>query len=323
MKVLKELYEQGEVSLPNFKDKVVLKKLKENGIVKLVQVGKTRAKVKLLDRSYLAEYLALEYSFDVKSSWEEVVLNSSLPKDLQEVLLCRPIQIKGKSDLEVITNIKLKLSLIRQGLTYRQISAILFWGLSKILDNREDIVTVLDGIAPAVMLNVCSVSSEFSQVVFIENYDTYVEYINNKKPDGVMVVFSAGFSSSTSRIRNKKGCSLHYSKEDNLSSQSRKKFEKWLFQESNEKIPIFFFGDFDFSGISIFSSLRNVFPEIKLYKAAYERMVREVQNGNGHSPEMALKDRQKDPYNVNDTYCDETLLPIMRKYGFFDQEGIL
>lgn len=125
------------------------------------------------------------------------------------------------------------------------------------------------------------------------------------------------------RIRDKAGCSLHYSNQDKLDMNNRMRFETWLYKESNEQIKTSFFGDFDFSGILIFNSLRNLFLEIVVYKHGYNLMLIEVQNGNGHLPEMASKENQKDPIAINDSYCDEILLPAMREYGFYDQEGVV
>ena len=257
------------------------------------------------------------------STWSDLIETSTLNRLLKDIFSTREIVVYGRQQEEIIDNIEKRLPLIKQGMTSRQISAILFWGLSKVLDNRIDIVNTLGGSSLGVMLNVCGGSSDFSEVVFIENYDTYVDYVTNRKLDNFLIVYSAGFSTSTMRIRSKNGCSLHYSNQDKLTVDNRKKFESWLYKESPKKIKISFFGDFDFSGVSIFNSLRNLFPEITMYKNGYDPMLKEVKNGNGHLPEMASKENQIDPKVINDRYCDDILLPVMREYGFYDQEGII
>lgn len=323
IKILQELFDTGEVSSSKFKDITLLEKLKENRIIKLIPIGKTRKKIQLLDKSYLHQYLEVEFSFNITQIWIEVVENSSLPSKLKEVLIAKPIEIKNKSYKEIISNIEIKILLIKKGMTNRQISSILFWGLSKELDNRKDIVDILEGNQPAVMLNVCGMSHDFSEILLIENYDTYVDYIVKNKLENTLIVYSAGFSTSATRIRNKQGSSLHYSNQDKLDINNRIKFESWLYNKSNEKLNISFFGDFDFAGVSIFNSLRNLFPEIVMYKYGYDLMLKEVQNSNGHLPEMASKENQKDPNIINDSYCDNILLPAMREYGFYDQEGLI
>ena len=230
---------------------------------------------------------------------------------------------KSKSDKEIIENIEMRLSLIEKGMSNRQISSKLFFGLSKELDNRKDIVDILEGEQTSIILNVCGLSDDFSEILFIENYDTYVYYISKKKLKNTLIIYSAGYSASSIRIRDKKGSSLHYSQNDKLDKKSRIRFESWLYKESKENIRISFFGDFDFSGVSIYNSLRNLFPKILMYKDAYDFMQKEVLQGNGHLPIMASKENQKDPGPIGDKYCDDILLPTMRKYGFYDQEGVI
>jgi len=323
IKVLQELYNKGEVSSAKFPDKGLLNILKENKIVKIIPIGKTRSMVQLADKEYFINFLKVEFSFNIAQRWSHIVDKSSLPSKLKEVLITKPIEITNKNYQDIIQNIEIRLPLIKKGMTNRQISSILFWGLSKKLENRRDIMKILEGSSPAVMLNICGISSDFSEILFIENYDTYVDYINKKNLQNLIIVYSAGFSTSAMRIRDKIGCSLHYSNKDQLTIENRIRFESWLYKESDQNIKISFFGDFDFSGISILSALGNLFPEIVIYKQGYEFMLNEVQNGNGHLPEMAGKENQIDPKVVNNLYCDDILLPAMRKYGFFDQEGYI
>jgi len=323
IKVLQELLDKAEVSSSKFKDILLLKKLKENQIVKVVPISKTRSVVQLADKEYFINFLKVEFSFNIAQIWSQIVDKSSLPSKLKDVLITKPIEITNKSYQDIIQNIEMRLPLIKKGMTNRQISSVLFWGLSKELDNRKDIVNILEGNQPAVMLNVCSMSNDFSEVLFIENYDTYVDYISKKKLEATLIVYSAGFGTSAIRIRDKAGCSLHYSNQDKLDRSNRMRFESWLYKKSIEQMKVSFFGDFDFSGISIFSALRNLFPEIVMYKNGYDLMLTEVEGGNGHLPEMASKENQKDPKMINDNYCDEILLPIMRQYGFYDQEGVV
>ena len=320
---LRQLIENSEVTAAAFNDQTLLRALQENGIVRVIPRGKTRKVLKLVSEDDLVQYMLVNYALDLNATWTQCVREASISETLKDALLTTRIAIKDKTDREIVAQLESRTHLLREGMSKRQMSAVLFWGLSKVLDDRADIVQVLQGKEPPVMLNVYGSSNIFQAVLFIENYDTYVRYTTKDVLDRSVVIYSAGFSSSALRIRERDGCALHYASNDCLGKEGRERFESWLWQKSTEKIPVSFFGDFDYSGVEIFKSLRRSFSEVTFFKPGYDAMLEEVKRGNGHAPAMADKERQKYPNCTGDAYCDEVLLPAMREYGFYDQEGIV
>lgn len=319
---LRELRERGEISSARLQEAALVSTLKEEGIIKVSAVGKTRTKIILQDADALLQYLKIEYAITLDDPWESLVEKASLTKMLKEVLLRRPIIIKGMDDKSVIAQLERKSATLEEGMSKRQISATLFWGLSKVLDDRPEIVRAFNGIESPVMLNVCGMSSDPKVVLFIENYDTYVRSIESETLREYVIIYSAGFGSSALRIRDREGCSIHYARDDRMDEKNRERFEKWLWRSSEEVIPVTFFGDLDYSGVEIFKALRRSFNTITFYRLAYDAMLDAIRNGEGHAPEMADKEGQKDPGHIGDPYCDEILLPAMREHGFYDQEGV-
>lgn len=321
-KLLRSLMDSGEVSEAQFKEKPLLNALKENRIVSIVPRGRTRKVVKLLDREDLLQYLQLRYGIDLYATWDKSVTEASIPEPLKSVLLTAEIGIDGKSSGEVVGQIEKQLPLVREGMSRRTISALLFWGDSKVLDGRPKVVGALGGSEPPVLLNVSVPAGGFSNLLFIENYDTYVEYAASGAPEGAVLVYSAGFGASALRIREATGCLIHYAASGDTDEADRRRFEAWLWKRSEAPIPAAFFGDFDYAGMEIFRSLSRSFPGLTLYRPGYDAMLEAVRQGNGHTPEMAEKE-QNDPGTVGDAYADEVLLPVMRDCGFYDQEGVV
>jgi hypothetical protein len=198
--------------------------------------------------------------------------------------------------------------------------------MSKVLDNRPELIIAFGGTEESLIINVCGNASEaIRQVIFIENYDTYTQMGRNdwiKSNEETILVYSSGFMASSSRIREKDKSIIHYATHSKLDENSKNLFELWFYREKIPSIKCFFFGDFDFSGISIFMLLRNIFPEMCIFALGYDAMLNNVKLGRGHMPMMAKKENQKDPGFVQDEYADVILLPAMRKYGFDDQEGV-
>jgi len=320
---LRELIEKSEVSGAKIKDQTLLHALKENGIVRLLPQGRTRKVIRLVNEDDLLRFLRLNYAIDLNETWAKCVSESSLSERVKNALLRKRVDIKGKSNKETVDQIERNIPLLKRGMSRRQMSAILFWGLSKVLDDKADLLHALDATEPRVLLNVYGPSQAFEAVLFIENYDTYVRYATNDIFERYVVIYSAGFSSSALRIRERGGCALHYASNEWLGQAGRERFESWLWQESAEEIPVLFFGDLDYSGVEIFRSLRRSFSEVVFFKPGYDAMLEEVRRGNGHAPVMADKEKQKDPNSTGDAYCDEVLLPAMRAYGFYDQEGVV
>jgi hypothetical protein len=255
--------------------------------------------------------------------WARAVGEAELLDALCDVLKAgKPIAVEGKSYPETAKRIASVAGLLKAGMTCRQISAAIFWGMSKVLDSRPDIVRALHGVDVPVILNVFAASDTFDAVCFVENYDTYASFTQSSSLDEWIFIYSAGFGGSAMRIREKTGCDIHYSSQDRLSADARQRFELWLGNDLDEQLPVYFFGDFDFSAMAIFASLKRIFPGIRPDAKRYAFMLEQVRKGSGHAPAMAGKEKQADPKTVGESYCDEVLLPAMRAHGFYDQEGV-
>jgi len=105
-----------------------------------------------------------------------------------------------------------------------------------------------------------------------------------------------------------------------LFRNSARPFEEWL-SGNDEKLPAYFWGDLDFSGMGILASLKKVFPLMEPWEKGYESMLDIITNGGGHSPSEAGKEKQEDPGSTGCEYSDNILLPALRlHHRFLDQE---
>ena len=79
----------------------------------------------------------------------------------------------------------------------------------------------------------------------------------------------------------------------------------------------------DWTGLSIFRSLKPVFPGLKPWKTGYELMLRAAAQGCRHSPEMANKTGQIPLDTSDDDWLDTHVLAFLKANNrFVDQEII-
>lgn len=210
--------------------------------------------------------------------------------------------------------------------TLRQLSARCFRGHSKFLDGREDLLRVLFPalrIAPRPVLVHVRLPSECAGVLFVENLDSYIQLIGDSPPeiDKLAVVYAAGFRGGAERIRRRGAAALHY--HTSTSAQPAAWFEQWWFGESSLDLPVWFWGDFDYAGMSILRALRRNFPAATAWQPGYAALLDALERGMGHAPELGDKTEQLDPGVTGCPYADRVLLPAMRRSGrFVDQELI-
>lgn len=214
--------------------------------------------------------------------------------------------------------------------TLRAFSAHFFWGDSKFLDGKHELVCGifsehLDKIITKKLLINISLPMKLEQVLFIENQDTFLqlsdcqsrsEFLNN-----TALIYSAGFKGSASRIRDL-GRAVFSVIEGNYSNSVEKEFMNWWFG-SDEFLDCYFWGDFDFSGFAILSSIKKIFPNLAVWMPAYSLMEQMLIEGLGHSPEETTKLEQRDPIQTGCEYSDTVLIPLLRKLNqFLDQEAV-
>lgn len=209
-------------------------------------------------------------------------------------------------------------------LPLREASALAFQGRSKVLDNREELLRLL-GAQPgqfqeAPIQLLVDVPSAPGDALFVENLVTFERMADARRPawERSVLVYAAGFRGSARRLRTRDGCRLYLRAAAGRVVDVRV-VEDWLFGAS--ELPVFFFGDLDYAGMQILASLRAVFGDALAWTPGYAHLLRLLEAGGGHAPELAAKSLQADPGQTGCDYADGTLLPALRREGrFVDQE---
>ena len=249
---------------------------------------------------------------------------SAVFADRGEALRIRPVRVIGKSADSVVRAFTKIADYKSSKLTLRQLSARCFWGHSKVLDSREDLLHQLYPtiqITPRPVLVHVHLPERCKGVLFIENQDTYIQALAGipEEVSDLIVVFAAGFRGSAERVRTHDGVSLHYQGACNESLKEQ--FEAWWFNKNTLEWKALFWGDLDYSGMAILKALRERFEGIQAWATGYEPLIQMLRNGGGHSPDLADKAEQVDPGTTGCFYADQELLPAIRFYGrFVDQE---
>lgn len=248
-----------------------------------------------------------------------------------EKLAATPIRIPGRSYGEIVERLAL-LPSIPTNLYLREVSARLFWGLSKVLDNREEALAELMDVPVCplpekpVVLHV-HLPRFANGVLFIENETTYLaalagRYKSLSSLHGPALVYAAGFKSSAERLRNHNGSVIHYSERTNCPDSNKDAFRSWLENDSALLQP-YFWGDLDFSGMWILKALRTRYRNMRAWEPGYTPMLEAVHRGEGHSVEDGDKSGQADPVETGCLYADGVLLPALRTTGLLvDQEAV-
>lgn len=246
-----------------------------------------------------------------------------------ERLSAQPLHVPGKTPEEVAQRLIDVPALARGNSLYlREASARLFWGLSKLLDNRGDAIAELLG-KPAcpfpekpVSLHVHLPAVVPDGVLFVEN-ETAFAALCKRRPltiRSLVLVYAAGFKTAAKRMR-LPGGAVCYFYEPRGNSDWVEMFQDWLRGES--RLMAYWWGDLDYSGMGILKALREGFPDITAWQPGYAPMMDAVRNGVGHPPDAADKEGQSDPVMTGCSYADTELLPLIRSSGLFlDQEYV-
>jgi hypothetical protein len=241
-----------------------------------------------------------------------------------EPLLQRRIAIAGRKPEEVIAGLT-RIATLTGPATLRQLSAFAFWGNSKVLDERGDLVATLfpqvqiveRTIVVAVHLPVIA-----SGTLFIENQDTYTAATRGTPAQtrDLALVYASGFRSSAQRIRTRAGALLHYAGPGAADGQPA--FERWWLQAEEPAGPVYFWGDLDFAGMQILKSLRQRFGEVTAWRPGYGPMLDALRDAGGYRGGADSRG-QVDPLVTGCAFADEVLLPVIREFGQLDQEYLM
>ncbi|HEY0720034.1 MAG TPA: hypothetical protein VGE50_02150 [Gammaproteobacteria bacterium] len=257
------------------------------------------------------------------ATWREMVCRyaHAFPGDI-EVLLRRRLVIPDHNDHETLDALA-RIAHFSSPITLRQLSAALFRGDSKLLDEREEMLRALFpklSIRQRAIVVAVHLPANIDGVLFIENQESYIAATEGNLPEAqrLALVYAAGFRGSAERIREAGGALLHYNGPG--VGEWRSQFEEWWMKQKELTMKAYFFGDLDFSGMQILAALRRRFDAVQAWQPGYGELLTRVLAEGGHTPNAADKQRQIDPERTGCIYADEVLLPAMRTHGFLDQE---
>lgn len=243
----------------------------------------------------------------------------------RESLLTRRIVIPGRSPDEIVQALA-TIRFITGPLTLRQLSASVFWGDSKVLDERGDLVAALFPaleIRDRAIVVAVHLPEDCCGTLFIENQDTYTAACGGSPPElsELALVYAAGFRGAAARIRTRGGALLHYAGPG--VAKYRAGFERWWLDECAPSGPCWFWGDLDFSGMQILKSLRGRFEGLTAWRPGYEPMLTTLCNSGGYRATESAEPRQSDPGSTGCEFADTDLLPAIRSHGQLDQERLI
>jgi hypothetical protein len=260
-------------------------------------------------------------SVTARQRWIEAVKAAGLPASIENTLsVSAPITIEGRDYANILERIRNFIARGESGVMVRQASAWMFWGLSKVLDSRQDLWSLL-GLLQAPIHLLVYLPKDATAMLFIENRQTY-EYAKTRPSifSGFVLVYSAGFAGTAMRLRERASVSLFIDSSGCHSQSCLERIERWLFEDG--KPEVYFWGDLDYSGVAIFVSLLRNFHETKPWEPGYNHMFTLVKAG-GHSGIESNKQGQTKVYKTGNSYMDKKVLPLIEEHGFYDQEGIL
>lgn len=243
----------------------------------------------------------------------------------REELLTRRIVIPGRSPDEIMRALA-AITSMRGPLTLRQLSASAFWGDSKVLDERGDLVAALFPaleIRERAIVVAIHLPEDWRGTLFIENQDTYTAACGGFPPElrELALVYAAGFRGAAARIRTRGGALLHYAGPG--AANYRASFERWWLDDWTPRGPCWFWGDLDFAGMQILKSLRRRFDDLTAWRPGYERMLAALRSSGGYRPADSAEQGQSDPRSTGCEFADAELLPAVRSYGQMDQERLI
>lgn len=201
--------------------------------------------------------------------------------------------MKHKSDDEVLKELLEWVKNIKSN-SARKESARCFWGLSKVFDNQETYKRYFGLEDMPISLLLYMQTSSVEEVLFIENKDTFYEACDSGHEvfQNSVIIYASGYMASAKRIRQQLGSKMYLELNSKHTTKSIEKFIAWFYKESDEDMPVYFWGDLDYEGMNILKALKMNFENIDAWEKGYNSMIKEVKKGFGHTPEMAGKERQ-------------------------------
>jgi hypothetical protein len=218
-----------------------------------------------------------------------------------------------------------------ESLGLREVSAEVFWGLSKELDERGELVarlraahglpalTELPLLVPILLMS----GWRERGVLFVENVACYAACVRGRVPaaHGHAIVYASGYRMAARRLRQPDMTLVSFDPTGERSEEAS--FLAWL-HKGEGSVRSFFWGDLDYAGMCILRELNAIFRGIQAWRPGYEPMLAAIERGDGHLPDEAEKRGQDRPGVVGCHYADTVLGPALQRTGlFYDQEGVL
>lgn len=260
--------------------------------------------------------------------WREAVFKlPGLEESVKETVSRMKLEVVGRTAGEVAHQLAQLPTLVDEPLLLREVSARLFWGLSKVLDGRQSLVAALLQVDECpfpempIQLQVFLPRNGFLGVLFIENLATFEQATRDGtgRYMGLALVYAAGFKGSAKRLRSATGASVYFAAHGTVEEQQTSRFLEWL--RVGTRLPCWFWGDLDYAGMRILAALRGVFEDVPAWEPGYGPMLKRLQAGQGHDAESGAKTGQQPIGATGCVYADQQLIPALMATGrFVDQE---
>jgi hypothetical protein len=193
--LITEMERQGWITLKRGKSRLGYADYENNPLLRLQQTAEPHIR-ELLGRAI--------NGISQSQQWRELVAKSANRFPGKTDLLAeQPIQIPGKTAQEILNRLEILIDFKDKAFYLREISAHLFWGLSKLLDNRSDMIAELLGqescpfLEKPVALHVHIAIDEIAGVLFIENETTFEAACRGRfsHANHLAFVYASGFAS--------------------------------------------------------------------------------------------------------------------------------
>lgn len=270
----------------------------------------------------------LERARSVGELWRDAVYSlPGLDVTLKENITRMRLDVPGRTASEVAQQLILLPTLVAEPLLLREVSARLFWGLSKVLDGRQQLVAAMLQAEECpfpempVQLQVFLPEGGFTGALLIENLATFEQATRAgaSRYSNLALVYVAGFRGSARRLRSSNGASVYFASHGSMETKHVSKFLAWL--RVGASLPCWFWGDLDYAGMRILAALRETFNEITAWEPGYAPMLARLLAGHGHDPNAGAKTGQQVINRTGCAYADLKLIPAIAQTGnFVDQE---
>lgn len=127
---------------------------------------------------------------------------------------------------------------------------------------------------------------------------SFVEMVKMRSSivDGCVLVFSSGYKATADRVRIIQGQMLFFTGAS-TNKESNAWFKNYIVSDKND-LPTYLWGDLDYEGLKILKQLKSNFLNLEAWKPGYEKMMGNIEAGNGHNTTEAGKEKQQDPLRI-------------------------